>query len=201
MLICKQVGDAGGLQSPLSFGGFAALSRHLTRLRSGILDAVQCDTLDKYSLTMINAYSPALSGAWMMQRAMSIPTSLTSYNVNFVNKLLGGNFEVMSQLGDATLKPFLQDVIQAGPLTQTLVKQMTGDPLFVPQIFFRVGLGPLGDWMIHYLGLITFTGLVKIVDKWELESKVEKFPPRQRFLLKRAMENWRYGAGLDYQQE
>jgi hypothetical protein len=30
-----QVGDASGIQSPISFGGFAAITRHLSRLSSG----------------------------------------------------------------------------------------------------------------------------------------------------------------------
>lgn len=41
------VGDASGMQSPLSFGGFAALTRHLSRLTAAITDAVQADAVDK----------------------------------------------------------------------------------------------------------------------------------------------------------
>lgn len=36
-----QIGDASGIQSPLSFGGFGALSRHLPRLKAAISDALQ----------------------------------------------------------------------------------------------------------------------------------------------------------------
>ena len=36
-----QVGDASGIQSPLSFGGFGALTRHLDRLSAGIEEALQ----------------------------------------------------------------------------------------------------------------------------------------------------------------
>lgn len=36
-----QVGDASGIQSPLSFGGFGALTRHLGRLTSAITEALQ----------------------------------------------------------------------------------------------------------------------------------------------------------------
>ena len=36
-----QVGDASGIQSPLSFGGFGALSRHLGRLAGAIKEAVE----------------------------------------------------------------------------------------------------------------------------------------------------------------
>ena len=27
---------------------------------------------------------------------------------------------------------------------------------------------------------------------------IEKLPPKQRFLMRRALENWRFGAGKDY---
>jgi hypothetical protein len=36
-----QVGDASGVQSPLSFGGFGALTRHLARLTGAIQEAVE----------------------------------------------------------------------------------------------------------------------------------------------------------------
>ena len=36
----------------------------------------------------------------------------------------------MDRLGDATLKPFLQDVIQLKPLVQTLSKQASGTGLY-----------------------------------------------------------------------
>lgn len=36
-----QVGDASGIQSPLSFGGFGALTRHMGRLRGAITEALQ----------------------------------------------------------------------------------------------------------------------------------------------------------------
>lgn len=36
--ICSlQFGDASGIQSPVSFGGFGSLTRHLGRLSSGII--------------------------------------------------------------------------------------------------------------------------------------------------------------------
>jgi lycopene cyclase CruP len=42
-----QVGDASGIQSPLSFGGFGALTRHLARLNSAITGAVQVHVFTK----------------------------------------------------------------------------------------------------------------------------------------------------------
>ena len=36
-----QIGDASGIQSPLSFGGFGAMARHLSRLRRAVQEALQ----------------------------------------------------------------------------------------------------------------------------------------------------------------
>lgn len=40
-----QIGDASGIQSPLSFGGFGALTRHLGRLTGAIDEALAADAL------------------------------------------------------------------------------------------------------------------------------------------------------------
>lgn len=50
-----------------SFGGFGALTRHLGRLTAGVTEALEADSLDARSLALLNAYSPGLSGAWMLQ--------------------------------------------------------------------------------------------------------------------------------------
>lgn len=44
----------------------------------------------------------------------------TKPSVNFVNRLLRTNFDIMNDLGDSVMKPFLQDVVQFDGLLQTL---------------------------------------------------------------------------------
>jgi lycopene cyclase CruP len=51
-----QIGDASGIQSPLSFGGFGAITRHIQRLTDGISDALDADLLSKRDLAMLNPY-------------------------------------------------------------------------------------------------------------------------------------------------
>lgn len=191
------VGDASGIQSPLSFGGLAALCRHLSRLTNAVEDAIRFDCVDKHSLSLINSYNPSLSVAWMFQKAMSIDAHAQSYDRDFINRLLGANFVAMKQEGDTVLKPFLQDVIQAGPLAKTLLTQVRKDVFFIPVILYRVGLGPLLDWLLHFMGLLSFTALHQISEKWKLREVADGLPPRQRFMLRRALEQWEYGAGLD----
>ena len=191
------IGDASGMQSPLSFGGFAALLRHLDRLTNSIEDAILLKCTDKGALKYINAYNPSLSGAWMLQKAMSIPASASKYDVNFVNRLLGGNFAVMQEQGEEVLRPFLQDVIQAIPLTKTLFGQMKADPLFVPAILARVGPGPLSDWLMHYIGILAYTAFYRLASRYDLLNVANNLPDRQKFILRRAVERWQYGSGLD----
>ena len=68
---------------------------------------LQADQLDKESLAAVNAYNPGLSGAWMLQRAMSVRPGRQPRPA-FINTLLSQNFEMMERLGDPVLKPFLQ---------------------------------------------------------------------------------------------
>lgn len=63
--------------------------------------------LDKSSLGAVNAYNPGLSGAWMLQRAMSVRPG-EDLRPDFINRLLSQNFEAMQSSGDPVLKPFLQ---------------------------------------------------------------------------------------------
>jgi flavin-dependent dehydrogenase len=45
-----QVGDASGIQSPLSFGGFGSLTRHLGRIKNGVKEAIDNDLLNAEDL-------------------------------------------------------------------------------------------------------------------------------------------------------
>ena len=58
-------------------------------------------------IVQVNAYSPGLSGAWMLQRAMSVRPGERP-DPNFINSLLSKNFAAMQRFGDPVLKPFLQ---------------------------------------------------------------------------------------------
>ena len=74
---------------------------------------LQADALDRSSLASINTYSPGLSSAWMLQRAMSVRTSGRRPASDFINKLLAENFAAMQSRGDSVLKPFLQVCVTA----------------------------------------------------------------------------------------
>uniref|UniRef100_A0A804NQW1 Lycopene beta/epsilon cyclase protein n=1 Tax=Zea mays TaxID=4577 RepID=A0A804NQW1_MAIZE len=193
-----QVGDASGIQSPVSFGGFGSLTRHLGRLSSGICEAVEGDFLDAHSLQLLNPYMPNLSASWLFQRAMSVRPHV-NVSPTFINELLFANFQSMQKLGDSVLRPFLQDVIQFGPLVKTLGLVMITRPQILPSIFKQVGLGVILEWSGHFMMLGYYTFLSTYIDPI-LRSWVESLPPRDKYQWKRYLEAWRYGAGLDYRQ-
>ncbi|KAF7815389.1 lycopene beta/epsilon cyclase [Senna tora] len=89
-----QFGDASGIQSPVSFGGFGSLTRHLGRLSAGIYEAINGDYLDKNSLSLLNPYMPNLSASWLFQRAMSAKQH-SNVPPDFINELLYANFNSM----------------------------------------------------------------------------------------------------------
>ncbi|WCJ37515.1 Lycopene beta/epsilon cyclase protein [Euphorbia peplus] len=191
-----QFGDASGIQSPVSFGGFGSLTRHLGRLSTGILEAINGDFLDAYSLSLLNPYMPNLSASWLFQRAMSAKQQSNVYP-EFINDLLHVNFLSMQRLGDPVLRPFLQDVVQFESLAKTLGLVMITKPQIIPSIFKQVGILVLLDWFGHFFMLGSYTFLSSYVDP-AIRPLLKGLPSKSRYEWKRRLEAWKYGAGLDF---
>ncbi|KAK4739540.1 hypothetical protein R3W88_003237 [Solanum pinnatisectum] len=191
-----QFGDASGIQSPVSFGGFGSLTRHLGRLTTGIYEALEGNFLDSKSLSMLNPYMPNLSSSWLFQRAMSAKKQ-SNFPPDFINELLFANFISMQKLGDPVLRPFLQDVVQFGPLVKTLGLITLTRPQIIPSIFKQVGIPVLLEWFGHFIMLGYYTFLSTFLDP-TIRPLIESFPAKMRYEWKRGLEAWQYGAGLDY---
>ncbi|KAK9151590.1 hypothetical protein Syun_009899 [Stephania yunnanensis] len=194
-----QFGDASGIQSPVSFGGFGSLTRHLGRLSTGIDEAINGNFLDSHSLSLLNPYMPNLSASWLFQRAMSAKKE-DDVSEDFINELLYINFRCMQRLGDPVLRPFLQDVIQFGPLVKTLGLVMLTKPLIIPSIFRKVGVPVLLDWFGHFSMLGVYTFLSIFVDPL-IRPWINSFPTKTKYEMRRHLDAWKYGAGLDYKQQ
>ena len=67
-----QIGDASGSHSPLSFGGFGSMLRHLRRLHQGIHAALQQDALDVGTLKGLQVKL----GPFIDQQSLSNPEVL-----------------------------------------------------------------------------------------------------------------------------
>lgn len=191
------VGDSSGIQSPVSFGGFGAMIRHLSRLTSGIEQALHADALSDNDLALLQPYQPNISVTWLFQRTMSVGVD-QKLSSNQINELLSGVFTAMNQLGDEVLKPFLQDVVQFPALTQALALTAVKRPDVVFPVIPQVGVSPLFDWLIHYLNLGLYTGLYGLSQPFL--PALKNLSPEQEYRLRRLVEAWQYGAGKDYSQ-
>ncbi|MBD2438181.1 FAD-dependent oxidoreductase [Nostoc sp. FACHB-110] len=190
------MGDSSGNQSPLSFGGFGAMVRHLKRLTLGVEEALQTNQLSAKSLALLQPYQPSLSVTWLFQKAMSVGVN-QNISPAQINQLLSAVFLQMQQLGEPVLKPFLQDVVQFSALTQTLIKTGLSHPGLIAKIIPQVGLGNLLDWMVHYSNLGIYSALFNLSPG--LESWMKNQPSSQQYYWHRLIDAWKYGSGSDYE--
>ena len=195
-----QVGDSSGMQSPLSFGGFGAMVRHLPRLTAGLDMALAGDWLRKSDLRSLQPYQPNISVTWLFQKSMSVALGeqlQSSQERDRINYLLNVTFTAMQKLGDRVLYPFLQDVVQFVPLAQTMIAMAIADPVLVLKIVRQVGIGTLFDWLQHYLGLGLYSLLNPLTQK--LQPSIAKLLPEQQYKLQRQIDQWYYGSGGDWE--
>jgi lycopene cyclase CruP len=189
------VGDSSGNQSPLSFGGFGAMIRHLQRLTFGIEEALKTEQLSSSALQLLQPYQPSLSVTWLFQKAMSVGVD-QKIPAEQINQLLSAVFVEMEKLGTPVLKPFLQDVVQFSALTQTLLKTGFSHPVLVAKIIPQVGLLSLIDWVLHYVNLFNFTILFSASSM--LEPIIKNIPDKQQYYWHRWVDGWKFGSGSDY---
>ncbi|MBD2106432.1 FAD-binding oxidoreductase [Nodosilinea sp. FACHB-13] len=189
------VGDSSGSQSPLSFGGFGAMIRHLERLVTGIDEALGCDRLSSTALGALQPYQPNLSVTWLFQKSMSVGVDQT-LSEQHINTMLTAIFAAMAELGEPTLKPFLQDVVQFSALAKTLAMTSIKYPALVAKIIPQVGLGALVSWLGHYSSLAVYSALEPLVRA--LSPVIESLPPVPRYYSHRWRDRLFYGSGKDY---
>lgn len=186
------VGDSAGGQSPVSFGGFGAMIRHLKRLTEGINEALTVDSLSSQELALLQPYQPNISVTWLFQQTMSVGID-RKVNPEQINNLMNGVFSVMDRLGDKVLKPFLQDVIKFMPLAKTLPLV---NPKLVLPLLPQIGIKSLFNWSIHYFNLAFYSGLYSAARL--AQPLAEKLSPTQKYYYHRWLDAWKYGSGGDY---
>ena len=189
------VGDSSGSQSPLSFGGFGAMIRHLSRLTTGIHDALRQDCLSTQELNWLQPYQPNLSVTWLFQEAMRVNIN-QSLPPDHINRTLATIFGDMAALGDDTLKPFLQDVVQFPALAKTLLSTSVKHPALVAKLLPQVGVSAIARWLPHYGALAGYTAcypLLQVMEPW-----MKQLSEKQRYRYHRWIDALRYGTGSDY---
>ncbi len=188
-----QVGDSSGMQSPLSFGGFGALMRHLVRLTEGIHECLTQDFLTASDLRSLQPYQPNLSVTWLFQKSMSVDVG-QQVEAERINNLLSTTFTAMQKLGDPVLRPFLQDIVQFPALSKTMLAMAVADPILVAKIVQQVGLGTLVDWAGHFASLGGYSLLNQLGD-W-IPGQSSSVQQQYRWVCRRNA--WRFGSGGDY---
>ena len=189
------VGDSAGGQSPVSFGGFGAMIRHLKRLTNGIDEALTVDSLCSKDLALLQPYQPNISVTWLFQQTMSVEVD-KQVNPQQINNLMSGVFAVMDRLGDDVLKPFLQDVIQFAPLAKTLPQV---NPKLVLPLLPQIGIYSLVNWLIHYFNLALYSGLYSA---GKLAQPLAKnLSLSRQYYYHRWLDAWKYGSGGDFEDE
>ncbi|MGF1538513.1 MAG: FAD-dependent oxidoreductase [Elainellaceae cyanobacterium] len=189
------IGDSSGNQSPLSFGGFGAMLRHLARLTHGVSEALAADALDQKAIALLQPYQPSLSVTWLFQQPMSVGVGEKASS-NQINQLLSDVFTEMGRLGDPVLKPFLQDVVQFAALTRTLLQTSLRHPNMPLRVLPQVGLPSLLRWLGHFGSLGAYAGLSSL--EAAAAPLLKPLSPEQRYTVNRRLEAWRFGAGADY---
>jgi lycopene cyclase CruP len=188
------IGDSSGSQSPVSFGGFGAMMRHLSRLTAGIEMAIKTDALTNQDLQLLQPYQPNIAVTWMFQRAMSVGMT-QQVDPDRINNLLAAVFRSMADLGDDVLQPFLQDVVQFPALSRTLFKTSLSSPQAVIPIVPHVGIMTLLDWLINYINLGAYSGLHPLSQL--ISPLIDRLPLLQQYHYRQLFQAYCYGSGRD----
>jgi lycopene cyclase CruP len=193
-----QIGDASAVQSPLSFGGFASLCRHLPRVSRAINHALVANRVKEKDLAKIHPYLPNLSVAWLFQRAMSIKVGQQAIkdrpggwiSPDHINRLMRCNFAVMSFLGPKVMLPFIQDSFQAIPLGLVMMGMLLRDPLTIVKVVLQLGPRIVFSWMVHYTCLVGYTILHLVLSPFRNVFKWS-------YTIQRILDALEWGSGLD----
>jgi lycopene cyclase CruP len=177
-----QAGDAAGGASPLSFGGFGAMLRHLPRLTAGIDDALASGDLSQAALARLAPYQPSLSANALFARAMRCGVGSVlpppgsgekarpgaSLPGNHINRLLGAHFKVLAALGPGAVGTVVRERTQPALLGASMVGMGIVAPLTIARTLPTLGPGPLAAWFGHYAALVLYSLLRYLT--WPLRS-------------------------------
>ncbi|MGK7907043.1 MAG: NAD(P)/FAD-dependent oxidoreductase [Synechococcus sp.] len=191
------IGDSSGSQSPLSFGGFGAMLRHLSRLTAGIDEALRADALRQRDLNLLQPYQPNLAVTWLFQRSMSARMG-QQLPPDRINQLLVAVFKAMQEAGEGVLKPFLQDVVQFPALAQALLRTTAIDPIITLKVLPQVGIPALVEWTGHYAALGLYS-LLNPVGR-ALKPAIDVLPDRPKYRWHQRLQAWKYGSGGDFEE-
>lgn len=201
-------GDAGGCQSPVSFGGFASMLRHLPRITSALSSALTADELSSSKLAWAAPYMPNQAATWLFASAMSATSAdiplLGPYGIN---RVLSANMRAMARLGEDVQRPFLQDVVQAGGLARTLGSMVASEPLLAVQMLPHVGIAEIGAFSFNFLAMLFYAVAARATEgptppvqeaKRQAGGGLADMSAERGWYWGRLVEAFQYGSGRDH---
>jgi len=190
------IGDASAVQSPISFGGFCAMLRHLPRLRRGVDLALRSDSLSCDELRLLTPYLPNLATAWMSSAAMTARSYQSAAPPSsMVNQLLEGNFKVMGGLPRQQAVTFFRDVTTFQTLLAVLVGQTATMAPLLPSVVAELGPLELAEFSFHFAFLAVYSLLAILVPAPGELAERQVTP--EDFKRSCQRDAWLYGSGLD----
>ena len=197
------IGDASAIQSPLSFGGFCAMLRHLPRLTRGVDVALATGRLRRHDLSCLTPYLPNLGTSWMSVSAMTARPAAggggalqAAQPSPIVNRLLEGNFRVMGELPRSEALVFFRDVTTFKTLLAVLVGQtLTMAPL-LPSVVAELGAAELAEFAFHMtaLGVVSAAHSAATASGASAQAEAEAGRGLRRVC---ALDALAYGSGLE----
>lgn len=121
-----------------------------------------------------------------------------------ISRLLAGNMRTMERLGPEVLRPFLQDVVQAGGLVRTLGGMVAEDPVFALRLAPYLGVGEILLFARHFVALCFFAGAARAAEAaglYEYDDDGDAGSAGKlvrSFRVQRKLEQLRWGSGRDY---
>lgn len=199
------VGDAGGLQSPISFGGFGCCMRHLDRITSALNEALRVSDdslLTKPQLQGLQWYLPSLSVTGLFNKAMQVQSGQTTAGPFLdeygINDILWSNMRAMESLGEDIQRPFLQDIVTAGGLTKTLGVMAVRNPQLALKMTAFLGPLEILSWSRHFFSLLGFAAILPVLKPIQkLSARKELLGSREQFWLNRLVDATEFGTGAD----
>lgn len=196
------VGDAAGHQSPITFGGFAACTRHLGRTTDAVFEALDMkddSLLTRNELQRLQFYNPSLSVAWLFNSFMSAKSYPTSQNRNYINELLWSNMTAMDRLGPSIQKPFLQDVVTAKGLISTVTLMVLQNPSAAIKALRFGSAEDFTSFFRHLIALCLYTVSAPLVVGLGDALKDRDIDPTWQYRLNRLVDAVKFGSGMDHQ--
>ena len=140
------LGDAAGLSSPLTFCGFGSHVRNLRRLTDATETALQQNSFDEKTLSMINAYESRVAQMASLAEFMR-PAKNSKPSV--VNETMNAVMLALSKLDEKIRRDMFRDQISFASFKKLLIKTAQIHPKVFKKMFEHLGVKGSFWWIAN----------------------------------------------------